>query len=265
MRSAAAGRRAGDDRPARRGVQQDWARRLERAHAQRRLRRDRSAGQHEQLRAGAAARRAARAAGDGAVVEARSQKIDRDLEDFDTKIEWIRLLQPEFDTVHIFQIWNKAYNISVLMASPANKYTTILDAVDYARSVDQEQARRHQHPRVGVAGLREQAGRAGGAGAGVLRRQFREETMTDANRKVAYPDERSFRRLRTGDADPRRRERASAGVHAARPGAAAAAGRGGGVERRVGAAVPGEAYSRSRTACRRGRSVGTTAKRRRWR
>ena len=47
-----------------------------------------------------------------------SQKVDRDLEDLDTKIEWIRLLQPEFDTVHLFQMWNKAYNISVMMASP---------------------------------------------------------------------------------------------------------------------------------------------------
>jgi hypothetical protein len=67
-----------------------------------------------------------------------TQKADKDLEDFDTKVEWIRLLQPEFDTVHIFQIWNKAYNISVKMTSKANKYTTILDALEYARRVDQE-------------------------------------------------------------------------------------------------------------------------------
>ncbi len=67
-----------------------------------------------------------------------SQKQEKDLEDFDTKVEWIRLLQPEFDTVHIFQIWNKAYNISVLKASLANKYLTILDALDYAAKVDQE-------------------------------------------------------------------------------------------------------------------------------
>jgi hypothetical protein len=65
-----------------------------------------------------------------------SQKTEKNLEDFDTKVEWIRLLQPEFDTVHIFQIWNKAYNISVQMASVANKYTTILDAIDYAKGVD---------------------------------------------------------------------------------------------------------------------------------
>jgi hypothetical protein len=67
-----------------------------------------------------------------------SQKTEKNLEDFDTKVEWIRMLQPEFDTVHIFQIWNKAYNISVQMASLANKYRTIIDAIDYARRVDQE-------------------------------------------------------------------------------------------------------------------------------
>jgi hypothetical protein len=64
-----------------------------------------------------------------------SQKAEKNLEDFDTKVEWIRLLQPEFDSVHIFQVWNKAYNISVQMASLNNKYTTILDALEYARSV----------------------------------------------------------------------------------------------------------------------------------
>jgi hypothetical protein len=67
-----------------------------------------------------------------------SQKSADDLEDFDTKVEWIRLLQPEFDTVHIFQIWNKAYNISVKMTSLSNKYTTIIDAIDYADRVDDE-------------------------------------------------------------------------------------------------------------------------------
>jgi hypothetical protein len=67
-----------------------------------------------------------------------TQKSERNLEDFDTKIEWIRLLQAEFDTVHIFQIWNKAYNISVQMANVGNKYATILDALDYAQKVDRE-------------------------------------------------------------------------------------------------------------------------------
>jgi len=64
-----------------------------------------------------------------------SAKQERDLEGVNTQIEWIRLLQPEFDTVHVFQIWNKAYNISVQMANLANKYTTILDALDYAHNV----------------------------------------------------------------------------------------------------------------------------------
>ncbi len=70
--------------------------------------------------------------------QSESQKTDKDLEGFDTRIEWIRLLQPEFDTVHIFQVWNKAYNISVQMASLSNKYLVILDALDYAHSVDRE-------------------------------------------------------------------------------------------------------------------------------
>ena len=65
-----------------------------------------------------------------------AQKADRNLEDFDTKVEWIRLLQPEFDTVHMFQIWNKAYNVSVQMASLPNRYAAILDALDYAGEVD---------------------------------------------------------------------------------------------------------------------------------
>ncbi len=67
-----------------------------------------------------------------------NQKSARDLEGIDTQIEWIRLLQSEFDSVHLFQIWNKAFNLSVQMASLSNKYSTILDALDYAHSVDRE-------------------------------------------------------------------------------------------------------------------------------
>jgi hypothetical protein len=67
-----------------------------------------------------------------------AQKSSRDLAGIDTQIEWIRLLQVEFDTVHLFQIWNKAYNLSVQMASLSNKYATILDAIEYGRSVDVE-------------------------------------------------------------------------------------------------------------------------------
>lgn len=70
--------------------------------------------------------------------QSESQKGERDLEGIDTQIEWIRLLQPEFDTVHLFQVWNKAYNLSVQMAALPNKYTTIQDALEYAYSVDRE-------------------------------------------------------------------------------------------------------------------------------
>ncbi len=65
-----------------------------------------------------------------------NQKNQKDLEDIDTKIEMIRLLQPEFDSVHIFQMWNKAYNLSVQMSSVYNKYLAILDALDYGHRID---------------------------------------------------------------------------------------------------------------------------------
>ena len=71
-------------------------------------------------------------------INVETQKTDRDLQNIDTMIELIRMLQPEFDQVHIFQIWNKAYNISVQMTSIPNKYATILDALDYAKRVDAE-------------------------------------------------------------------------------------------------------------------------------
>ena len=125
-----------------------------------------------------------------------NQKIDRDLEDVDTMIEWIRLLQPEFDTVHIFQIWNKAYNISALMVSTASKYTTILDAVDYARRVDAEKP--------GDLNILDQLARVfgeklGGPNVqerGFYRKQFMEDTLTDANRHKAYPeDDATYRRM----------------------------------------------------------------------
>ncbi len=71
-------------------------------------------------------------------MQSESAKQAKDLEGVETQIEWIRLLQPEFDTVHLFQIWNKAYNISVQMASLANKYSVILDALDYAREIERQ-------------------------------------------------------------------------------------------------------------------------------
>ena len=66
-----------------------------------------------------------------------TQKSEKDLESFDTKVEYIRLLQPEFVSVLLFQMWNKAYNISVQMASLANKYATILDAIRYGLEHDE--------------------------------------------------------------------------------------------------------------------------------
>ncbi|MFI5379124.1 MAG: hypothetical protein ACHRHE_07505 [Tepidisphaerales bacterium] len=67
-----------------------------------------------------------------------NQKAERDLQNVDTMIELIRMLQPEFDQVHIFQMWNKAYNLSVQMTSLSNKYAVILDALDYGHRVDRE-------------------------------------------------------------------------------------------------------------------------------
>lgn len=125
-----------------------------------------------------------------------NQKTDRDLEDLDTKIEWIRMLQPEFDTVHLFQMWNKAYNLSVMMASPANKYTVIMEAIGYGMKVDEE--------RPGDLNILQAIGSIyeGKLSAKNLPeapfyiRQFREESMTDANRRSVYPDDaRSFHRL----------------------------------------------------------------------
>jgi hypothetical protein len=125
-----------------------------------------------------------------------NQKTDRDLEDLDTKIEWIRMLQPEFDTVHLFQMWNKAYNLSVLMASPANKYSIIMEAIGYGKKVDAE--------RPGDLNILQAIG---GIYSGKLAasnlpeapfymRQFREESMTAENRKLAFPeDAKSFQQL----------------------------------------------------------------------
>jgi hypothetical protein len=65
-----------------------------------------------------------------------TQKQEKDLEDFDSKIELIRLLQSEFRSVHLFQMWNKAYNVSVQMANKPNKYATIVDAIEYGYKTD---------------------------------------------------------------------------------------------------------------------------------
>lgn len=124
-----------------------------------------------------------------------SQKTDKNLEDFDTKIEWIRRLQPEFDTVIMFQIWNLAYNISVMMASPANKYITIMQALEFAREADLERP-----DDINILSAVEQvyANKLGGPAVqerGFYDHQYRLETMSDAARKIAYPEDAQFRRL----------------------------------------------------------------------
>ena len=124
-----------------------------------------------------------------------NQKIDRDINDLDTMIEWIRLLQPEFDTVHIFQIWNKAYNISALMASSASKYETILDAVDYARRVDRD---RPGDINIMDSLARVFAEKLGGKNVTervFYRKQFREDSMTDENRSKVYPEDADHPRM----------------------------------------------------------------------
>jgi hypothetical protein len=116
-----------------------------------------------------------------------NQKADHDLHDVDTMIEWVRLLQPEFDTVHIFQIWNKAYNLSAMMASPANKYTVIVEAIDYAEKVDKE---RPDDINILGAISNVYGGKFGSTNLpefGFYGRQFRQESMTDANRLAVYP------------------------------------------------------------------------------
>jgi hypothetical protein len=71
-------------------------------------------------------------------MQSENAKAAKNLEGVETQIEWIRLLQPEFDTVHLFQIWNKAFNLSAQMATLSNKYSTILDAREYARSIQKQ-------------------------------------------------------------------------------------------------------------------------------
>ena len=117
-----------------------------------------------------------------------NQKADQNLEDVDTMIEWVRLLQPEFDTVHIFQIWNKAYNISAMMASPANKYSVIMEALDYGHKVDQERP-----DDVNILGAMQNVygGKLGSTNLpefAFYGRQFRQESLTDANRLAVYPE-----------------------------------------------------------------------------
>jgi hypothetical protein len=67
-----------------------------------------------------------------------NQKNERNLEDFDTKLQYIRMLQPEFDSVLLFQMWNRAYNISVQMANLPSKYSVVISAIDDGMEVRRE-------------------------------------------------------------------------------------------------------------------------------
>ncbi|MDP9175356.1 MAG: hypothetical protein M3O30_16055 [Planctomycetota bacterium] len=121
------------------------------------------------------------------------QKQERNLEDLDTEIEWIRLLQPEFDTVHLFQIWNKAYNLTVQMSSLANKYAIILDALDYAQKVDEG---RHDDINIILTVASIYDNKLGTSGEHVYYRgRIRRETQTLM--RVTFPDSRvnEFRAL----------------------------------------------------------------------
>ena len=67
-----------------------------------------------------------------------NQKTDRDMEDIDTKLNLIRMLEPDFDSVFIYQEWNKAYNLSAMMAGIPNKYSCVLGAIKMGREADAE-------------------------------------------------------------------------------------------------------------------------------
>jgi hypothetical protein len=128
-----------------------------------------------------------------------NQKVDRNLEDLNTMIEWVRLLQPEFDSVHMFQMWNKAYNISAMKASSANKYTEVMDAIDYGEKVNQQKPGDINI----LCALQDiYGGKLGSSNLpefSFYSRQFREDSMTPANRDLRYPADKGRRRLAKSD------------------------------------------------------------------
>ncbi len=106
------------------------------------------------------------------------QRTARELEDIDTKIELIRLLQPQFDSVHVEQIHNKAYNLSAERANAAGRYAAILDGIEYARRVNAE--------RPGDIDIETQIGEvfraklgAGGEDRGYFSRRVHQETQAN--------------------------------------------------------------------------------------
>ncbi|MEO6434558.1 MAG: hypothetical protein ABIP55_02200 [Tepidisphaeraceae bacterium] len=120
-------------------------------------------------------------------------KNEKNLEGFDTYVEWIRLLQPEFDSVLIFQVWNKAYNISVQMASNANKYTTILDAMDFARKAELQ--RPNNVSMVYQIGSLFFDKLGGAAEKAYYKRRVREESRPHTTRQKIAKDTPGWRRL----------------------------------------------------------------------
>ena len=78
-------------------------------------------------------------------INTENQKQDQDLQDLDTKLELIRLLQPDFDPVIIYQIWNKAFNLSVQVSDVRNKYAVILDAPPLCQGRRSRAAAQRQH------------------------------------------------------------------------------------------------------------------------
>lgn len=69
-------------------------------------------------------------------VSSENQKNERDLEDFNTKVNLIRLLQPEFESAQSFQVWNLAFNISIQIPSLQDRYAVIIGAAEYARALE---------------------------------------------------------------------------------------------------------------------------------
>lgn len=67
-----------------------------------------------------------------------NQKIDRNMEDFHTKVELIRLLQGDFPTVFLYESWNMAYNWSVHAANASSKYAILLDSIQFDNRAEAE-------------------------------------------------------------------------------------------------------------------------------
>ena len=63
------------------------------------------------------------------------QRVTGQYDDYDSKAELIRLLQPQFDRVHISQSRMKAYDVGADRAGVASRYAAVIDGIDYLRRV----------------------------------------------------------------------------------------------------------------------------------